>query len=833
MKSIKKIIASLLVFAMSVGMMDTAANAKTKKSGESSGELLRLEENSNPVTGSSVLPSSSPIVTATPTIAAEKVVTITPFAGQWKYYGQVRNFVLDTNYATSDDNPLPDGVSLKIEADTVGNQKFYVEDMRSDEEKRKIVYELDKDAPTYEIKNYITSAKVEEDLHIYNEEDKKRAEEGDIAVSGSATTVTTTTMKKIIEAPKGFYISPSIEGENVEWRSGMEVELKEGENTFTYYLRSNQNNDSRKAIDQTPKSIVLKADWTAPEIVSIVGGNNSTDVASDGQIISNEPGTFYYVVVPENHAELTKEDIEANVGSHYGIVGFGRVDGTTKATDFSFSGLMANRNYTIYAYMEDDAENCSPVKKSNLFATDLMALAGNVEISGTMAVDQILTAKTSLDSVATGKLSYQWYRIKNAEDASSIDEIWDETGGAEEDDLEAEEDEEDDEKDDENDDTVEINALSTFQDNDEDITTIDGATIIQNATQETYQVTRDDIGYRLICRVEAEKYSGYIAGKSSTFVPKLLPQYTIPTMAAVDYSPTLKLSSLSLPKQWSWVDDSITPVYGNSGYRAKFVPEDTQHYKTIIVRVKIPVKKRTLKKSMITVKKTRAYTGAAIKNNYNAKDKGVKLVLGKDFKITYWNNKKPGNASMTFKGIGNYKGTVKAVFTIKKRSVKGLSYHYAKTKVYNGKLRTVQVSIKNGNVTLKKNKDYTILFSKNKEMGTASITICGIGNYVGKKILYFDIIPSKPKVSKATKTGKTMKLKFKGSALVKGYYVYISTSKKFTKSKTLEYRLSGDGFQIKKMKKGTYYIRVKGYGVKNGKSYVSGYSKAKKVTIKK
>ena len=78
-----------------------------------------------------------------------------------------------------------------------------------------------------------------------------------------------------------------------------------------------------------------------------------------------------------------------------------------------------------------------------------------------------------------------------------------------------------------------------------------------------------------------------------------------------------------------------------------------------------------------------------------------------------------------------------------------------------------------------------------------------------------------------------MKLKFKGSALVKGYYVYISTSKKFTKSKTLEYRLSGDGFQIKKMKKGTYYIRVKGYGVKNGKSYVSGYSKTKKVTIKK
>lgn len=803
MKRSKKILAGVLLFAVFLGMVDSSAYAKTE---EDSGQITSVAK-------------------------SEKVVTITPFAGQWKYFGQARNFVQDTNYAASDDEPLPEGVSLKLKADTVGIQKFVVEDKRSEEEKQKISYVIDPKAPTFEIREYTTPEQVEPDHHVYNMEDKKEAEQAGSIVSGSAADASFA-LKKKIKAPKGYLISSHIDGDTVHWGSAMEVEIREGENVFTYFLRSNQNNASRKAIDQTPKTIVVRADWTAPEILSVTGENYSSDVTSDGRIISNEPGTFYYVVVPENHAELTKEDIDNNVGAHYGVVGFGRVDGTSKGTDFLCQGLKADQNYTIYAYMEDDGGNGSPVVKSNVFTTDRMALTGSVTISGNVAVDQVLTAKTNLDSVAAGTLSYQWYRIKKTEDASGFEEAWDETGGAKEDDLEAEEDE-DSEDEDEDEDGVEIQAVSNFQDKEDDKVSLDGALRIPGAVRQTYQVTREDIGYRLICCVTSEKYSGYIAGMSTTFVPKLLPAYALPQIESINYSPKIKLASIALPKQWTWVDDSICPVYGNSGYRAKFVPDDTQHYKTIIVRIRIPVKKRSLTKSMIRVKKTRAYTGTAIKNNFSVKDKGKKLVVGRDIKVTYWSNREPGKVYMIFKGIGNYKGTVKVHFVIKKRSVKGLSYHYTKYKAYNGKIRTTDLAIKNGDVPLKKNRDYTVVFRNNKNIGTASIVVCGRGNYFGKKTLHYDIIPPKPAISEAKKVKRTLKLKFKGSRLIKGYYVYICPDKKFRNSNTTEYRLSGDRLQMNKRQKGTYYIRVKGYGINKEKIYLSSYSRIEKVIIKK
>lgn len=127
-----------------------------------------------------------------------------------------------------------------------------------------------------------------------------------------------------------------------------------------------------------------------------------------------------------------------------------------------------------------------------------------------MAVEQVLTAKVNLDSVAAGELTYQWYRIKNKEDESSLDEVWDETGGADEDDLEAED---DDDEDDEDDDLLELDSHHKFAVNSgdagdkDDTVSIEGATLIKNAVQSTYKATKEDIGHRLICCVRAEKYS--------------------------------------------------------------------------------------------------------------------------------------------------------------------------------------------------------------------------------------------------------------------------------------------------------------------------------------
>lgn len=60
---------------------------------------------------------------------------------------------------------------------------------------------------------------------------------------------------------------------------------------------------------------------------------------------------------------------------------------------------------------------------------------------------------------------------------------------------------------------------------------------------------------------------------------------------------------------------------------------------------------------MICLKKKYAYEGKAIKGNETVKDGKEVLDSGKDYKASYQNNKNLGKATITIKGIGNYKGT--------------------------------------------------------------------------------------------------------------------------------------------------------------------------------
>ena len=52
--------------------------------------------------------------TIEPTAEPKEIVTVTPFSGLWKYYGQKRTFIRDVHYAVSDEKDLPDGVTLTI-----------------------------------------------------------------------------------------------------------------------------------------------------------------------------------------------------------------------------------------------------------------------------------------------------------------------------------------------------------------------------------------------------------------------------------------------------------------------------------------------------------------------------------------------------------------------------------------------------------------------------------------------------------------------------------------------------------------------------------------------
>lgn len=758
---LKKGLAWILACALFMGMTPVNTQAKEQKNSE----IVLLT--ANVTSGGSATGGAA---TIEPTAEPKEIVTVTPFSGLWKYYGQKRTFIRDVHYAVSDEKDLPDGVTLTISSETAGKQQFVLKDERSGDEKQKISYQLAKNAPAYEIRAYHTNAVAKTKKDTINIADRTGL----------------TDDKVDIEAPAGYRIS-SQASVDANWADAMSVTLTEGKNEIAYYLASKQADATKNAIDTTKKTITIVADFTAPQITSVSGFDSDTDTTSSGLITGNEPGKFYYVVLPKALGEeaekesggMTTKFILSRVTSHYGIVGYGRVDGV-KASDFSFNGLAAETEYVIYSFMTDDAGNESAVAKSAVFTTDKMAIAGSVEITGTPAIDEMLTAKPSLDSVDPGELSYQWYRVKKAEDAESFESVLDETGGAEEDDLEADDDEDDDEEDDSDDDgTYELDAIHKFAANvkeEDDVTTIDGAAAIKGATGLTYKVTKEDIGYRLICQVKAKKYSGY---------------------------------------------------------RAKYVPENTAMYRTVIIRVKVPVKKKALTKKMICLKKKYAYEGKAIKGNETVKDGKEVLDSGKDYKASYQNNKNLGKATITIKGIGNYKGTKKVSYTIVKRSVRSATCHYKKTRSYTGRWVKPNVTLKVGKVKLKKNRDYTLVYRNNLQIGKASVVIQGMGNFTGKKTISFKIVPQTPKIQKLKKNKKSFAITYSSGKMVHGYQMEVSTASSFAAKKTQKYILNGNRFEACGLKKGTYYIRVKAYYSKKGKRYESGYTSKRKIKIKK
>ena len=147
----------------------------------------------------------------------------------------------------------------------------------------------------------------------------------------------------------------------------------------------------------------------------------------------------------------------------------------------------------------------------------------------------------------------------------------------------------------------------------------------------------------------------------------------------------------------------------------------------------------------ITLPKTiYSYTGKAVKPkvSVSVSGSGATLKEGRDYTVTYRNNVNEGLGIVEATGIGNYCGTVKYAFTIRKliniekASVGGVSLSYG----YSGKEYTPALTVKVNGVTLIKDRDYTVKYENNRYPGTAKITITGKGNYTGNRIKTFEIV---------------------------------------------------------------------------------------------
>ena len=149
-----------------------------------------------------------------------------------------------------------------------------------------------------------------------------------------------------------------------------------------------------------------------------------------------------------------------------------------------------------------------------------------------------------------------------------------------------------------------------------------------------------------------------------------------------------------------------------------------------------------------------AYTGKAIAVPYELKLKDNSSVIlkeGYDYTATYKNNTNVGTATITFKGINGYSGSVKKTFRItgydiKADSAKAVTVKYSSSIGYMKGGTTMEPKVTCFGKTLKKNVDYKLTYKNNKEVYNGSDTtkmptviISGKGNYSGSLELNFNI----------------------------------------------------------------------------------------------
>jgi len=133
------------------------------------------------------------------------------------------------------------------------------------------------------------------------------------------------------------------------------------------------------------------------------------------------------------------------------------------------------------------------------------------------------------------------------------------------------------------------------------------------------------------------------------------------------------------------------------------------------------------------------YTGSPITPSIVLKFHDIDVVEGVDYYIEYSDNINAGTATMKVIGMGNWWYVDLLSFTIIPKGISLATATVNSSYTYTGSAITPLPTVKDGNATLKKDVDYTLSYSNNVNIGTATITITGKGNYKDTKTVTFAI----------------------------------------------------------------------------------------------
>ena len=323
------------------------------------------------------------------------------------------------------------------------------------------------------------------------------------------------------------------------------------------------------------------------------------------------------------------------------------------------------------------------------------------------------------------------------------------------------------------------------------------------------------------------------------------------------------------------------------------------------------------------------YDGGYMKPGVVVKLNDTLLVAGKDYTVSYINNKKVGTATVIVNGIVQYTGSISKTFTInpakqniqkletryggffvdwaQKGSATGYEIQYAtnygftnaetkrltankpdtatisglyrgrnyfvrvrsytivrgsayygewspiknvvtasknmssvsisniSTKSFTGKAITQSAKLKYNGSTLKNGRDYTVSYSSNKNVGTATIKFTGKGSYGGVVTKTFKINPAKQNIQKLKSKSRSFFIDWAQKGSATGYEIQYATNSKFSGAKKVTVTNNKtDKKTISKLSgKKKYYVRVRSYTTVKGKKYYGAWSSTKSVTTKR
>ena len=323
------------------------------------------------------------------------------------------------------------------------------------------------------------------------------------------------------------------------------------------------------------------------------------------------------------------------------------------------------------------------------------------------------------------------------------------------------------------------------------------------------------------------------------------------------------------------------------------------------------------------------YDGGYMKPGVVVKLNDTLLVAGKDYTVSYINNKKVGTATVIVNGIVQYTGSISKTFTInpakqniqkietryggffvdwaQKGSATGYEIQYAtnydftnaetkrltankpdtvtisglyrghnyfvrvrsytivkgstyygewspiknvvtasknmssvsisniSTKSFTGKAIAQSAKLKYKRSTLKNGRDYTVSYSSNKNVGTATIKFTGKGSYGGVVTKTFKINPAKQNIQKLKSKSRSFFIDWAQKGSATGYEIQYATNSKFRGAKKVTVTNNKtDKKTISKLSgKKKYYVRVRSYTTVKGKKYYGAWSSTKSVTTKK